>query len=450
VTALRRLLSGKFARDTIALQISRLGAVALSVGASVIVWRLLGPERYGIYGLALSLLTLLHALDVTGLNASTPSRLAVAIGARDHDEVRDLIAYHLTWTCVIHVTLMGVIWIFGTTLALWLHGDDHVGELALALTVPLLLDALYALILTALSARRSMITVAVLSLINQAVLSCALIAGALIDPRAESLVAARWGYSIITLIMAIGVYAAVRGRGESPLPTFSAIARRVGRVPGRRYWGFGLANAIDKNLADLFVQVPVQVVGAVGGSAAAGYLNLALTGIANAGLLTSALFDNLRAVIPQAVGRGDYVWLGRAVRRAMIGLAIGAVGVYGGLAVVAPFVVPPLLGEAWTPALPALAALCLYGAVGTVAGVLGPVYRALERMGAAIRAKLVALGVMLVGAGALALWNPPMPEEAAVGGALLISVVLLTQAVLTGMSILPEVHRRATAAPDQL
>ncbi len=326
---LRRLRASRFVRDTIWLQFSKFGSVGSSLASSVIVWRLLGPERYGVYGLALSFLTLVHTLDLSGLTTSTVSRLAVALGARDDEEARDLIAFHLGWIIVIHGALAALIALIGRPMAHWLHGDARISELALALTGALLLDGLYGLIVTTLQARRSMRTVAALSLVNQVVLSGALVIAAAIDPRAEALVLARYVYGALTLVLAIAVYAYQSGRVDPPLPRFGAVFARLGRVAGGRYWRFGIANAIDKNIGEWFVQVPIQLVGAIGGSTAAGFLTLALTGIANIGILTSAIFDNLRTVIPQVVGRGDYPALWRGTRAALSGLAGAGGGCMG-------------------------------------------------------------------------------------------------------------------------
>ncbi len=51
----------------------------------------------------------------------------------------------------------------------------------------------------------------------------------------------------------------------------------------RPYWRFGVANAIDKNIAQLFTQIPLQLVGIFAGARAVGYLSLAMSGIAQAG-----------------------------------------------------------------------------------------------------------------------------------------------------------------------
>jgi O-antigen/teichoic acid export membrane protein len=440
---LTRAMRTRFARDTLWLQAGRIGMTLLAFGSSLIVWRLLGAERFGVYGLALSLLALFHTFDLTGLHSSTASRLAVAFGADDRAEARDLVALHLMGVTLVHAVLTAAIALIGGGLAAALHGDPRIGTVTLALAGAYYLDALYGLVITTLQARRAMRIAALAGLVNQAVLSAALVAAAWIDPRAESLVIGRYAYAAITLLFIVIVYARVRARSADWLPTYGEIFARVGRVNVRRHWRFGLANALDKNLGDWFVQVPVQLVGAVGGTAAAGYLNMAMTAVLNANILTSALFENLRTVIPQTVGRGDYAGLWRGLRAALVGLAIGGIALYSALAIGGVVFIPMMMEADWRPAVPVLAILCLYGAITTTVGVLGPVYRALDLMRQAITAKGIALIVLVIGGIAFAAAGTLPPERAAVYGAALIAAIFAVQGAATAWLVIPQVRRRA-------
>lgn len=445
----RTLLTSRFVRDTFALQIGKLGTMLLSFISTFIMWRLLGPGGYGVFGIATSFLTLFTLLDLTGLGTSTASRLAVAIGAKDSDEARDLIAFHLQTNVLVNVGLLALVLVIGQPVADAMHDNSQIGDLAAWLAVALIADGVYSLIMTALQARRSMRVVAVMSVINQFVLSMCLIVAVVIDARPEALVAARLVYSYVTLAIAIGVYIRTRENGEFALPTLGAILGRVGRLSGRSYWRYGFANAIDKNLADGFLALAIQVVAIIGGNVAVGYLNLAMTGITNTGILTSAIFENLKAVVPQAVGRRDYAGLWRGIRGALIALAVGSVIVYAVLALVAMPIIPPVLGEEWIPAIPALIALTPFGVITSVTGVFGPIYRALNLMRQAILAKVAALLlVLLPGTVLLFLWADgrdanAITQWASVGGALLIGALFLVQGLITAWAVLPKLRALA-------
>jgi O-antigen/teichoic acid export membrane protein len=188
-----------------------------------------------------------------------------------------------------------------------------------------------------------------------------------------------------------------------------------------------------------------------------------VNGIAQAGIFTTAVLDNMQAVVPQAVGRRDYAGLWRGFTRVLAVMALVGVALYGGLALVAPLLIPPILGARWIPAIPPLAALAIYGAITTVGGSFGPLYRAFRLMRQAIAIKLIALalvipiGVLLLrqviaaqpgierflGAAAFRPYDLIRSGAGALGGAWLIDALFLISVTLTMLVTLPELRKRA-------
>jgi hypothetical protein len=129
------------------------------------------------------------------------------------------------------------------------------------------------------------------------------------------------------------------------------------------------------------------------------------------------------------------------------------------LALAAPLVIPPLLGTRWLPAIAPLAALTLYGAVTTVGGVFGPLYRAFNLMKRMIAARAVTLllvlpvGALLLmrtaaapeffGLGLLMPYNPAAANGGALFGALMIDAVYVLSVALTAALTLPELRKKA-------
>ncbi|MCC6803596.1 MAG: oligosaccharide flippase family protein [Anaerolineae bacterium] len=461
-TRLRSLLRSKFVQDMLALQAGKFGTMLLSLLSSVIVWRLMGPARYGDFALAQSFLVVWQSLDLTGVGTSTSVRLAVAIGARDDSAILDLMAFYVKVNLIVNTGMALLIALLGAPVAGLLYaGGERIVTLAFWLAVGTVADGLYGLVTIALQSRRSMRALALMQYANQFVLTSFMIIAVVIAPAAESLVVARVAYSYITLVMAVVVYRRQRINAQVSYPPFSAIFARARSVSPRPYWRFGVANAIDKNLAQLFTQIPLQLVGIFAGARAVGYLTLAASGIAQAGIFTTAVLDNMQAVVPQAVGRRDYAGLWRNFTRILAALALFALALYGALVLFAPVVIPPVLGSRWIPAIPALMALALYGAITTIGGIFGPLYRAFELMRRAIVVKLIAL-VIVMPAGALLLQNLAAGYAAAsvflgadrlltldlagagaLGGAWMINFVFLISITLTVVVTLPALRNKA-------
>jgi O-antigen/teichoic acid export membrane protein len=442
-----RLLRRKFVQDTLILQVGKVGTVLLSAITSLIIWRVLQPQGFGIYALAESFYGLWGTLDLTGVGAAFNTRLGIAIGEKNTGGILDLMAMSLKISFLMLTGLVVLIALLGAPIAEQIHGDPLIGSLAVGLGVAAVADGQYSLIMNSLAGRRYMRAVAVMGNINQLTLAVCTVGAVLIEQSPQSLLIGRLIYSYLTLGIAWWMYRSARrdemaSQGENGLvfPSLREVYRRAVRVPVRDYWRFGFVNAVDKNLSGLFIQISMQIVGAVGGAAAASYLSLALSGITQAGIFGAAVFENMQAIIPQAVGRRDFVALRRNFLRVLIALGIGGLALYGVLALVAPFVIPPILGDEWTGAIPPLIVLAIYGAVTTAGGVFGPLYRAFNRMRAALMAKITALVVVLPFG--VVLIQHLGSQNAALGGAWMINGLFVVSVGITGVVMLRELQKR--------
>ncbi|MCC6615074.1 MAG: hypothetical protein IT320_16475 [Anaerolineae bacterium] len=454
-----QLTHSKFVRDTAVLQVGKIGATAFSAISSLIAWRVLGPDVNGVFSLAIGFVALWNTLDLTGIPTSVSTHLGMAVGARDETAILDTMAVYVRITMLVNLAIAALIVLVGPVVAAQLYpADPQIGVLAVGLAFTSFADALYNLVLIGLQSRRQMRTVAVMNVANQFVLTVCVLAAVILAPSAQGLVGARLVYSYTTMLLALWVYARQRRAAEPTLPQITAIAQRAWRVPTRRYLSFGFANAVDKNLAAYFTQVPLQLVGVLAGTRAAGYLGLALSGIGYLSILTSAIFDNMQAVVPQMVGRKEFSRLRQAFPRVLIVLAVGGVCAYGVFALLAAQVIPPILGTRWIPAIPAVTALAVMGMVTTIGGVFGPLYRALNIMWRIIAIKVVSLAVgVTIGYWLISQWSVAeqasawvtmqpysalMESYAAGNGAWMINLILSISVLLTALVALRELWRR--------
>jgi O-antigen/teichoic acid export membrane protein len=462
VTRARQLLSSKFIQDTLVLQIGKIVLTLVSALSTIVVTRLMGPSSYGLYRQSDTYYNLWKAFDLTGVGTSTSTRLGLAVGGDNRDEIHNLMAFYVQVSLVTTIGLALLLGIFGAATAQVLQGNATIGVFAafLALTGPA--DALYGLVIVALQSRRSFRTLTLLQNINQFVLTVSMIAAVLISPTPEGLVVARLFYSYSTMVIALVLYERIRARDNFEFPSMAAVFARVPRLSPRPYWRFGFANALDKNISNLYIHLPVFLVGLIGGARAVGFLTLSLTGIVQASILTSAVFDNMQAVVPQWVGRGDYGKLWRNFIRVVGVLTLGAVAFYGTMALLAPLVIPPLFGPEWLSAVPVLIPLTIYGAVTTVGGVFGPLYRAFGMLRGAFAVKLIALvialpvGITLMQNAAASAatffgWShfDAVSTGVAIAGAWTINLLFILSVVLTMAFTLPVLRRKAASLPQQ-
>ncbi len=460
---MRQFLRGKFIRDTIALQIGRIGTTGLSALSSLLVVRVMGVADYGVWSLTQSFLTIWLTLNLTGVNVAATTRLAMAVGAGDEAELLNLSAIYVQVSILWSVFLTVSLALLGPLISsLAYNGDTHIGVLAIWLSLTTLPDALYNFVLIALQSQRSMRSLAILSNLNQVVFLICVAVALVVNPVSETLVIARIVYSTSTMFMAFWFYSRDRRQHPTSYPALSQIFSHVPYVSPRPYWRFGFLNALDKSISNLYTEIPLQIVGILIGPSAAGFMELGYKAITICGTFTSAIADNLEAIIPQAIGRGDFANLRRNLSRVLISLTLAAIGFYAVFALAVPFLVL-LFGQRWLPAVPVIIALSVYGAVTMVGGIFGPLYRALNLLRSAIIVKIIAM-VMIVVPGWLWIRQLSQPEATmllnplirfnslqnqqtgATAGAWVVNGLYIVSVALTVVFTLPALKRQALEA----
>jgi len=85
---LRAFFNRKFVRDTLILQVGKVGMTASTFLSALLVARLMGAADYGIWALAQSVLSIAQTFNLTGLNTSLSTQLPMAVGAKDDHMAR--------------------------------------------------------------------------------------------------------------------------------------------------------------------------------------------------------------------------------------------------------------------------------------------------------------------------------------------------------------------------
>jgi O-antigen/teichoic acid export membrane protein len=360
----------------------------------------------------------------------------MAHAAKDDSEILRILGHSLKMAMLWSLICLVVLGLLASTLAARLYGDSQIGRLATWLAVGQFADSLYNLIILVFIGQRAIQTLAVVQIINQAVLSTCLIAAAVLSPTPEALVAGQLIYSAVTMIMVLIVYRRRRTYGEIVYPSLTDIVRCALKISPRAYFRIGVANTIDKKLGNLMVELPLQLVGIVAGKSAVGLLKAALNIVTNLSALTSAAYDNLQAVIPQAIQRQDYAWVSRNFARVVAVLTVGSFAIYIPLGFVAPLLFPIFFGSEWRAAGPLVSILCILAILSTVGATITPVYRSFEMMNLISLTKIANFAVTLpVGILLVSQWG-------AVGGAWLLNLVYALWFLLAFLPTLLELRRR--------
>lgn len=458
------LLQLKFVRDTFTLQLGRLAVVVLGMLGWVIVPARLGPAGYGVLTLALSFLNTWRVLNLSGMSVSIDTLLPAAVAIRDREEILNLLAITLKVAWLWALFSLLALALVGPALAealyreplvpqasdaldfallagLVMTGNPEVGVYATWLALILLFDPVFLMARSCFLARRAMRHATLLLSFNQLVAMALQVTAALLWPTAAAQVVARVLFAVIATVVGLALYLRERQDGALLWPSPAEVMRRCLSVSLRGYWRFGLANALDKNLASLFLQIPVQMTGILVGPAAAGYVNFGVRLVERSAIPVVAVQENMQAVVPQAVGRGHYRRLWYNFRRVLLVLLVIGLLLYGAMWLLTPLVLVPIFGEKWEPVLALLPALVVYGVAITPGGIFGALYRALDLV-----MRMVWMRVLL-----LVLLLPPgawlIRETGASGGMWLINALFVVSIGLTALLTLPTLRQRIRTTP---
>lgn len=376
--------------DTLRLQAGQISLVVIHAVRSLVALRFLGPEAFGLYALAQSMVSSAQLADVTAASRVALVGTARALGEGAEGDAAAPLADFLRLATTAAVLLAAGLWWLGPMVAAHAFHDPAIGGYAGWLGLCLVADVPFNLLIVALQAARRMTAMVVVESGRAAAWLTATVIALAVDTSPASLVAAQVIVGAVASISAVVVYLRVAHR-DPRLPGWLALIRRAARRRSRSALASGVRIAVDKNLGSLASQLPILFLGAVD-TAAVGQLAAAIKVMALPGPLLTGLSRNLDAVLPARAATGIRevrMTLVRATRYAVLGWApITLV-----TALAAPFLLAHLLGSAYTPALALIPALALQTLVLGVGVGLGPTFRTIDRVGWSIGCQVTALAV---------------------------------------------------------
>ena len=440
VQEITALLRRKLVRDTLMLQLSRSAGAALGFVTVMVVIRTLGLHEYGRWGLVLAMTGTWALVNLSGITLSVQTRLAVALGGDpDRNEIADLLLQYLIFALAWAAISFVILSLIAPSVSKLLYEDDAIGIWSAWLSLRILGNSVYQLVLISIRNHRLMGLVSLLHFLNQFILLVVVVVALSGNATLSSMVYARVVHAWLMMFVAIGIILRFREQKMPKLPSIRELLLRIPHVNVFRDWRYGVMNSMDKNLGTFYVRLAVQWVGAVGGPTVSAPLSFALDVMERLTFLTTGLFENMSAVIPRLIGAKEYERLWHTLKKVQSALLGGSLILNGCFFLLIPILVPLLFGEAWLSAVPLLRWLLLYATIVTITGVFGPLYRAQRQVRLAAFAKLIALGIASLFAFFL------IRELGALGGVFYIILLYAISGALTARFTLAELRRRAFA-----
>ncbi len=348
------------------------GRQAILLGFSLLLARIIGPASYGLIAQAIILSSFMTLLLDQGLTAALVSRKSISSQqASAASSVNLLLGAGLGMAMVL----------FADAYAAFFRAPE-LSAVVIVLGVALILKAL-AIVPRMLLTRR----------LNFRAVAIADVAGALVGGIGATAFAVTGGsyWSLVLQIVAADavVCALLLIFGRPPLPSMQLRVIRDDMSFGLRVFAGNIVSFGSRNADNL-------IVGRVFGAEALAFYSLAyrvlLTPVQMVGqVVTRVLFPLI------ARSREDLSMIRALVTRSTVSIAVLTFPVMALIAVVAPDIVPLVLGDEWMPAVPVLQILALTGARQSVTAVNAPILLGLGRADVHLRFNIAAAVVQVAG-----------------------------------------------------
>lgn len=391
LSKIRNFSTVPFVRNVATLQIGSFLGNFIQAIVGIFLARILQPERFGEYALAIGMASLASIILGGGIQDATANILSSAYARKDADEIKDALAF------MIKITVLAALLVFLVLPSLpfisqALYNDFWIGIYAAIVVIA------------------SMFSLSFFSLSNMALQVAGKIRGMTALTVSDQV--ARYGFALAFTVAGFGVLGAVSGhlagavvvffvsmavwarvqRNEKLLPPLWTLIKRAGTVSVKKYFGFSFWVAMDRNMGNLFMALPVVLTGIYVVSSevtffklAFGFVNLALSMLGPISVLLNMEF-------PKMLVEDSGKLIKNFVKVSLYSMGLSVLLTAGAI-VAAPFVFKILYGVSFMPSVKYVSGLFVYGALFGIGVGLGPMWRAVNKVKVSIIINLVILGL---------------------------------------------------------
>jgi len=381
----------RFVKQAATLQAGNITGNFIQALIGVFLARLLQPELFGIYTIAISLGSLAALFIGFGAFNATASLASESYAKGDHDELREILGF-----LVKIVFLSGLIAVAYIFMLPWIgfkfYNSPIIGIYAGVIVLALLVSStMFSFLSLCLQLVGKIKTLAKLVVSDQAL---------------------RYGFSLLLVFGGFGVWGAVSGqlagaiilfvisvafwkyfrREFNIFPSLFRLLKDAKRAPFKKYFSFTFWVTLDRNMGNVFMTIPVVLAGVYIATdeltffkLAFGYINLSMSMLGPISTLLNIEFPKMKAE--------DSKGLARNFMKVSIYSMILTAVLTTCIVLIAPFAFKILYGESFLPSVKYVTGLFLYGALYGIGVGLGPMWRAVNKVKVSILINTIILAV---------------------------------------------------------
>lgn len=379
-----------FVRKTVTLQAGSFSGTVVQAVIGIVIARLLQPELFGVYSLAIGMASMTSLILGMGIQEAVSSLLGRAYARKDSIEVENILSFMVKATSLAALIVI-LISAFLPAIAGRLYGNSLIGIYAAVVVVATIFSSLFfTLAYSSFQVTGKVKALGLLIFSDQLLRYALSLVFVLIGLRVLGAVSGQLVGAMVTFVISAALFIRL-SKSEPLFPKLSHLLSSVAKADIKKYFGFTFWVALDRNMGNIYMALPVILTGVYVTASevsffklAFGYTNLVLSLLGPISVLLNVefpktqidnktqLYNNFRKISLYSLGLS-------------ILLTIGA-------AAVSPIAFGVLYGESYLPSIKYVFGLIAYGSLFGIGVGLGPMWRAINKVKVSILINSVILG----------------------------------------------------------
>lgn len=380
----------RFIKDVAVLESGTMAGNFLNAVVGIFLARLLQPELFGIYALAMSLASVFAIFLGIGAQEAIVTVLGEEYAKGDKKEIKNALGFLIKITVITGlIVLVGAF--FAPLIAKFFYGDFRIGAFAaIVIVASVISSSLFSISRIILQVGGKIKQMTILGFGDQLIRSVLSLTLVILGFGVLGAVTGHLIGAIIVFIASFLVWEAFKKENKI-FPSIRSLIKTFWSARLKKYLGFSVWIAIDRNIGMLFVILPVALTGIFVSASevtffklAFGYLNLALGFLGPISTLLNVEFPKIKV---EENGK----LAGSFTKISFYSLGLSALLVLGAV-IVSPIAFKVLYGQAFMPSVKYVFGLFIYGALMGMGVGLGPMWRAINKVKVSILINTIVLG----------------------------------------------------------
>lgn len=380
-----------FVRNVVTLQAGSFAGTVFQAIAGILMARMLQPELFGIYSLAFGMASLGGLLLGAGNQEAVSTLLGSAYARKDQEEIRGVLAYLLKITLYAGL-ITALLLLFFPAIASFFYGNSIIGWYASIVIIGVFLSSSFnAVVQLTLQVVGKIRTLTMIIFGDQLLRSGLSVLFVFVGLGILGAVSGHVAGALIIFIISVVLWEKIK-KHDPIFPSFRSLITEAYNVSISKYFGFSFWVAVDRNIGNLYMALPVVLTGifvSVGEVSffklAFGYINLALSLLGPVSMLLNIEFPKMKI-------EGDGRLAANFMKVSLYGMGLSILLTLGAI-LVSPFAFRILYGESFMPSVSYVFGFLIYGALYGIGVGLGPMWRAIDKVKVSILINTIILGV---------------------------------------------------------